>query len=181
MIQICMSLYDRDGRYSKFVGTTIRSILDHTSEKISIHILHDSTLSDENREKLLSIDSTIQFYDVESSLSQLRSILSNYILDRFSLAAFYRLLIPMMLNIPKAIYLDADLIVNLDIAELWQIKLGKNSIAAKPFLTGEELDSSKIRAISQNISVIRQRFVEIDDLFNSGVLILNLDNFIYFL
>ena len=48
MIDICYGLYDRNGRYSKFVGTSMVSIFENTSEKITIHILHDNTLTEDN-------------------------------------------------------------------------------------------------------------------------------------
>ena len=71
MIEICYALTDRDGRYSKFAGVSIQSILERSSSKIRIHLLHDSTLSRENREKFIELvgnfDQRIEFHDLSKS------------------------------------------------------------------------------------------------------------------
>ncbi len=49
MIHVCFSLYDASGAYSKYTGTAICSVLENTKENITIHLLHDSTLTEKNR------------------------------------------------------------------------------------------------------------------------------------
>ena len=54
--------------------------------------------------------------------------------SRFTVGALYRLFVPQVLpnTVNKIIYLDSDLIVNLDIKELWQIELDDKILAAVP-------------------------------------------------
>ena len=167
MIQICYGLMDRDGRYSKFVGLSIMSILQNSQSQIQIHILHDSTLSNENLKKLLAVDPTIKFYNID---------------DRFpgTIASMYRLLIPEVIDVSKAIYLDCDTIINLDIAELWNVDLGNFPIAAKPEheILPFEIPSEIRRQIDYEViypkPMIKNGSIRSEDYFNSGVLILNL-------
>ena len=41
MIDICMSISDKDGIYARFVGTCITSIFANTKARVKIHLLHD--------------------------------------------------------------------------------------------------------------------------------------------
>ena len=69
MIHVCFALYDKTGRYSKFTGTTMLSLFENTSAKVTIHILHDNTLSQDNRDKFIYLagryGQAVKFYNVE--------------------------------------------------------------------------------------------------------------------
>ena len=141
MIHVCFGLHDKNGRYSKFTGTTIYSIFANTDSEVTVHILHDNTLTLDNREKFIYLagryGQTIKFYNVEElcaeKLQKLNS-LSGHFNDVYSPAANYRFLIAQILpsDIDKVIYEDADIIVNLDIEELWRINLAGRPLAAVP-------------------------------------------------
>lgn len=179
MIHICLALYDKNGRHSKFVGTTILSIFKNTHEKITVHLIHDSTLTQGNREKFLQLvkqyKQKINFYDVEKSaadqIEKFRAFLSDYIRNRFAIAAYYRVFIPDALpkNISKVIYLDYDVIVNLDINELWKIELNTNILAAVP------VESMNHANMLSTFAPVRHGFVKPDEYFNNGVMIIALD------
>ena len=62
MIHVCYAMRDESGKYSKFVGTSMLSMFENTREKITVHLIHDSTLSCENRKKFLQI---VYKYDQE--------------------------------------------------------------------------------------------------------------------
>lgn len=53
MIHVCYAVYDRDGRFSKNIGTSMVSIFENTSEWITVHLLHDNTLNEANRTKFI--------------------------------------------------------------------------------------------------------------------------------
>lgn len=173
MIHVCLALYDKTGLYSKFTGTTILSFLENTSLpswSITVHILHDNTLSAENLDKLAYIveryNQTVKFYDVEELCSEriaaIKEMCAKTVKMRYTVAMFYRFFIPNVLSpdIEKIIYFDSDLIVNLDLKELWQIELG-----------------------DKVLGVIPRRYQKInppaDDkyYFNSGVLLINVPAF----
>ena len=182
MIHICYGLRDESGNYSKYAGTSIQSLLDNTREEITIHILHDSTLSQDNRRKLTIIayqhNQSIQFHNVEELapeklefIQQKLPRLKNY---WGTVASFYRALIPDFIDTDRVIYLDADVIVNLDIKEFWNVNLEDKPIAATP-----EMSSGRK---SQPEEEVRVRFapclvnlVQPRDYFNAGVLLMDLN------
>ncbi len=52
MIHVCFGLYDPYGTYSKYLGVAICSLFVKAGdEPVTVHIIHDSTLSEENKEK----------------------------------------------------------------------------------------------------------------------------------
>ena len=103
MIHVCYGLTDSDGRYSKFVATSIQSLLENTRENVKIHLLHDSTLTDLHREKFIelvkSFNQSIEFHDLSGEiLESLRQSVGKNILNRFSIGTFFRIFIPYVLN-----------------------------------------------------------------------------------
>ncbi|MBR1807640.1 MAG: hypothetical protein IJ774_14815, partial [Selenomonadaceae bacterium] len=69
MIHVCFGMHDANGKYSKFVGTTMASIFENTLSEVTIHILHDSTLTDDNRDKFSWLagryNQHVKFYNVD--------------------------------------------------------------------------------------------------------------------
>ena len=55
MIHVGFSLYDKTGRYSKFTGTAILSMFENTKSEVTVHILHDNTVSADIRNKFSSL------------------------------------------------------------------------------------------------------------------------------
>ena len=72
-IHICFSLFDKDGRYSKFTGTAILSLFENTTAEVTVHLLHDNTLTQDNRAKFIQLEKTykqtIKFYNLEEICS----------------------------------------------------------------------------------------------------------------
>ena len=181
MIHVCYSLRDESGKYSKFVATSIQSLLENTKKEVSIHLLHDSTLSEETQQKFKKLvyarEQEIFFYNVEEIVPErLREIddsVEFFDNSRNRIAPFYRLLIPQVLSeeIPKVIYLDGDTLVNLDINELWTIDLENNPIGA----TQEILAAKDAKNYLKKQPPVKSGIVDRDDYFNSGVLVLNVN------
>ncbi|MBR1420000.1 MAG: hypothetical protein IJ575_02935 [Selenomonadaceae bacterium] len=69
MIHVCYALRDESGKYSKFVGTSMLSLLENTKSEVTIHLIHDSTLSGENQSRFIKIvdrfNQQIIFYNVD--------------------------------------------------------------------------------------------------------------------
>ena len=187
MIHICFALFDKSGRYSKFVGTTMCSIFENCAllpPSITIHILHDNTLSTENRDKFSYLagryNQLVEFYNVEElcadEIAEIKLLFPNANKTRYSIGMFYRFLIPNVLpnDISKALYLDADIIVNLDISELWRIDLGDKVLATVPDIECNHVTHAQD---SKSKFLINNGFVSYEDYFCSGVLLLNLNRF----
>ena len=174
MIHVSYALYDARGTFSKFLGTSIWSLLTHTSSQVTIHLLHDNTLSQENRQKFVScvmkFGQTIIFYNVEEiacdKINFLHEHLEKTLQSRFSIAAFYRLFLNSVLPdyVKRVIYLDADTLPVLDIKELWEEDTGESGIAAVAEYDNTEEHFPKW--VCDNGGLDYHRY------FNSGVLLI---------
>ena len=181
MIHVCFGLYDKTGRYSKFTGTTMLSLFENTSAPVTVHILHDDTLTQDNRDKFIYLagryGQAVEFYNIEkicpdklSAFIELTPEIKN---THVSVGTLYRLLVPQIISsdVEKIIYLDSDIVVNLDIKELWQIELGDKILAGVPeifsYKTGDEMN--------RNFRLCADGFVKHENYFNAGVLVMNLN------
>ena len=179
MIHVCYTIFDRDGHYSKFIGTSILSMFENTREKIMVHLIHDSTLTRDNRNKFAEIisryDQQIKFYNVDelvpNRLDEIRNRISADKFFRWSIAMFYRFFAPNLIDAKKIIYLDADTIVNLDMVILWQLDLENRPIAGMPESLMFPIESVK----KSTIPLCRENIIDWREYFNSGVLIMDLD------
>ena len=180
MIHICYGLYDRDGRYSKLIGTSMASIFENTAEDVTVHILHDNTLTVGNRDKFIYLTGkygqSIEFYNVETLAServeQFRENLPTVLKSDYSIATLYRLLMPELIpsSVARLIYLDADILVNRDINDLWKIGLGGAPIAAVPeILLDLGFHKNKLSKYLLTSGLVRE-----EDYFNAGVLLIDL-------
>ncbi len=170
VIQIALSIYDPFGTYTKHAGATLVSVFTNTSFSVCVHILHDSTLTQENRDKICKIadeyQQKIQFYIVD---------LPKHMMDlscgKLTTGTLFRLLAPNILKEKKIIYLDCDVIVDLDIKKLWDIPVMGYPVAAvldKTVQCGKTLSTN-------GKNIIKKSGIKLDKYFNAGVLVLNLE------
>ncbi len=157
-VQICMSVKT----YCKYAGVTMLSILEHTASPVRFHILHDGTLSQENREKLNAIvaaypAASLEYHVVD--MSQLAAKEETY--RRLSIGPLFRLRMfdALPRDLKRVIQLDADLVVNLDLAELWNLDLQGNMLAAC-------VDTSTSRKV-----ICEKGLVAYDEYINVGVVL----------
>ena len=178
MIHACFSLHDKTGRYSKFTGTAMLSLLENTAAPVTVHILHDDTLLAENRDKFIYIagryGQRVKFYNVETlcadKLAEIKRTVPAISKSNYTIATFYRLFIPKIFppDVDKIIYLDSDLIINLDIRELWRLELDDKILAAVT-------EISNGANAQKTFALCREGHVKAGDYFNTGVLIVNLN------
>ena len=149
------------------------SIFENTSSPVTIHLLHDETLTQDNREKFIR---TAQKYSQEINFHDMTEYSDNFTdeVKKFSkkltIAAYYRTFIPQILNnLNKAIYLDCDIVVNLDIRELWDIDLENKSLGGVLDVIVYEFSNLSVRNIELKLCGIDKR-----KYINSGVLLMNI-------
>ncbi len=182
MIHVCYGLYDKDGRYSKFTGISICSIFENTTADVTIHILHDNTLSEENRDKFVWLvgryGRQIKFYNVEKlcaeKIAEFKKLFPSIETARFTIGTMYRLVIIDLFDteMEKVIYLDSDILVNLDISELWNTNLRNKPLAA---VAESQADSVGFPLVSKQHYLINSNLVTYENYFNAAVMVLNLD------
>ena len=145
---------------------------------ITVHILHDYTLTLDNRNKFLELTDRfkqiVKFYNVEElcadKINKYVELVPSVSNSRVSRGAFFKFLIPHILpaEVEKVIYLDSDIIVNLDINELWQIEMFN-----EPLAVVLEMDNGTLPLKASHLC--RDGFVKEENYFNSGVMIMNLN------
>ncbi len=165
-IHIGFGLHDRDGNYSVWVGVAMQSILDHTDSNVCFHILHDSTLNRSNKRKLMQVANTSQssiifhFVDVSKYEEYKQRV------GHFSIGSLFRVELPELVSEPKILYLDADILVNCDIKELWDIDIDHYCLAAV-----RDYGVSHFEATALPVKIGE---IDRDAYFNSGILSMNL-------
>lgn len=127
--QICFCMHDKNGKYAREVGAVMRSAIWYLSRPSCFHILHDDTLTPENREKLTAIALSgghrIEFHDCAKVETD-----SSADMRQYTIGALYRLMIPDILSgLDRAIYLDADLLINDDLCKLWDLDIEDYAMA----------------------------------------------------
>jgi lipopolysaccharide biosynthesis glycosyltransferase len=149
-----------DEPYAKHVAAAVTSIYLHNYvNKPEIYII-SSELKNETINKLKKLElvfgGKLIFKDIPAeNFNHLKQVL------HISRAAYYRLMLPEILNAEeKIIYLDADLVVEADLQDLWNLELGDKLVAGTAEDTKGQL--SKLEK-------------EGDIYINSGVLVINLD------
>ena len=178
MIHVCFCFHDKTGRYAKFAGTAILSLFENTTSEVTVHILHDNTLTTDNADKFSYLvghyGQLVKFYNLDEicpdKIAEIIKLVPEVETSNVTVGAFYKLLIPQVLpkEINKAIFIDPDTIINLDINELWQIKLGDKALGVVPGTeNGTDCDKS--------FRLCKEGTVKAKDYFNTGVLIMNLN------
>lgn len=167
-IHVGFGLHDNTGEYSKNCASVMLSILENTNEYVTFHILVDESVTVENRGRLVETvdeyNSEVIFHDM--NLSDL--ITSNRFVDVFSVGALFRLRLPELLaDVNRIIYLDADILVNMDVKKVWDFNLEGCAVGAVHM-------PDFAHGVERTVPVTRYG-VEPDRYVNSGVLLMNLD------
>lgn len=169
-IHIAMAFTDKTGLYSKNIGATITSILINTNHKVYIHLLCDETLSNENyikfNELVCQYGQKIKFYNIDLDNKSKR--IKSKELNRVSKGSLYRLMLPNLIDVEKVIYLDSDIIVDLDISTLWNIDI-------RNYILGAVLDIESSRNDKRFKKFYKSINVDLNRYFNAGVIIFNLN------
>lgn len=165
-----------DDKYAPYLSVALISLLANISpaNHYQIFILYQQ-LSQENQAKLQTITAdhnnvTLKFVSLKDDLYERLGKDQNTLrADYQTLTIYYRLFIADMFpQFTKGIYLDADIVVDQDIANLYQLDLGENLLGVIPdaFISNDPTAS----AYAENaVGVAHQSY------FNSGVLLLNLE------
>ncbi len=137
-----------DNNFAMPLAATIRSAIDNLApdRKLRIYVL-DGGIADDNKTRLLRSWPERRYY-----IDWLRvnsSVLAGLpISGHINVVSYFRLLIPHVLpmDVRRAIYLDADLIVCTDLGRLWDCDLAGHLCLAAQDCAAPYLDSSQVLA-----------------------------------
>ena len=135
-MHICYALHDAGGHFTKFLGTSLLSVLEHASGSVCVHILLDRSVSEENRARLQAVaedyGQQIVFHEMDDMfarpLRRLRLVRPDLVRARYTVAAFYRLFLPELFAQGRFLYLDADTVVTCDVCRFAEFAVGENGV-----------------------------------------------------
>lgn len=124
-----------DNNYVPFLGITLQSILDHTSDKKNYDIfILASQITSVNQKRILSLiqgynNVSLRFCDMDLIMEKFK--VSFPIYAYYTVSTYFRFFAPELFkNFSKVIYLDSDMIVLDDVAKLMDYDLKDNLIGA---------------------------------------------------
>jgi len=165
MFHLCFSFTDSSGEYYKHALVSLLSVLMHTQSQLCIHILSDSTFTKDKKEcfeKLCAnYNQEICFYSLEEIPEQVyRNIPPN-----FGKGSLFRLFIPELINGDKVLYLDCDIVCQIDVNDIFSIDIGDAYLGAvlDNAIEDQELSNGYIKKLG----------LEPTHYINSGVLVFN--------
>ena len=164
-----------DDNYVPYLVVSIRSLIDNCSSnnKYSIYVLNTG-LTEQNKKALKDMEIsnvTISFVDLTEKIKDIYSKLEAQLRDYYSPSIYYRLFIPTMFpHYKKALYLDCDITILDDVANLYNHELKNNLVGA---IVDEVVTSNEVFRyyVSNALGVNEYKY------FNSGILVMNLDEF----
>lgn len=176
-INVALAFSDPPGTYARHAAAVMASIFANTQSDVRVYIIHDDTLIKDNISKL---QQTAEFFGQAIEFINVEKMFEEEVLDLSRLTnvgargTLFRLLIPQLIDCPKIIYLDCDVIVNMDLREMWETDIGDN--AAGVVRDVWSIDYLKGKDVSWRYALAWKAMgVEKDKYFNAGVLLMNLD------
>ena len=172
-------VFNVDSNYVGYFSVALQSIIDTANKKFTydIIVLEDSIhkIYKQAIEKQIACHENFSVrYLPMAKIIEKYNVKSWFISRHINHAAYYRLFIPLLLkSYTKVIYLDSDIIVRSDIAELYDTDIEDNLIAAVVKYDTMQYSNNYIDYL-KNILSIR----DTSQYFNSGVLIFNIHKMI---
>lgn len=161
-----------DDTYIPFLGVALQSLIENSSKEnyYSIKILY-TNISEENKNKINKYKKEnvdIEFKDLNNHLDKIKDKL--YTRDYFSKTTYFRLFIPELYpQYDKVLYLDSDIVILSDIANLYNMDMEDNLILAA---ADEVIQSTDIfqEYVEKVVGIADYR-----NYFNAGIILMNLD------
>jgi len=171
-------LVSSDSNFLPILGVMLHSLVTARQgiNRLSIHLFcHRESLDSimlERLEKQLSKYSNVNLYLAD--VSNYPEISQLHLGNGYVPATYYRLLAPILLpHLEKVLHLDCDLIINDDIAELYDTDLGNNLVAA---CKDTDVIGHVFAPINNYREYLNERGItEMSCYFNAGVLLMNLE------
>ncbi|HKM02802.1 MAG TPA: glycosyltransferase family 8 protein [Bacilli bacterium] len=164
-----------DDNYIPFLGVALSSLKENASRDYNYRIIIlNEGLKHRNKVRISHLGDehfVIEFVDISATINRLRTALSLRLRDYYSVAIYYRMFIPTLFpNMDKAIYLDGDIIVLGDISEFYNTDIEGKLVAA--------INDRLVYDTPEFVKYVEQAVgIKASEYFNSGVLVMNLDEF----
>ena len=161
-----------DDGYIPFLAVALQSLIENSSNNYyySIKVLY-TNIKEENKKRILKYEKEnvkIEFVDLNYYIEEIKGKL--FTRDYYTKTTYFRLFIPNLYpQYDKIIYLDSDIVLLGDIADLYHQEMENNLVAAVP---------DDIIQTTEVFQEYVEKVVGVADYrkyFNAGVLLMNLD------
>lgn len=155
-----------DEKYVPYVSTAIASVCDNTQHPLNIYVI-DGGITEHSKKMLtefvaLKAEASLQILTVNTN------IFKDMKVNQLSVSAFCRFLIPWVVpDLDRAVYLDSDVMVLRDIADLFNQDLRGKALAACPDMGREPRE--QLLSVNKNYISFDKNHIY----FNSGVLVID--------
>ena len=162
-----------DDSYIPFLAVSLQSLVDNSSKENNyiIRILYTTSISEENKRKIKKYERenvSIEFVDLNEYVEEIKEKL--FTRDYYSKTTYYRLFIPTLYpQYDKILYLDSDIVLLSDVADLYNEDLGDNLVGGAPDDVIQTIDI--FREYSEKVVGL----ADYRNYFNAGILLMNLD------
>ena len=162
-------VFSIDNNYVPYWGVAATSLIEHASNEYmyKVYVFY-TDLSEYNIRRVEGLSTSnveIHCVDVSGDMPSVKLKNRNYI----SKETIYRFLAPILLSeYEKILYLDSDIVILRDLAELYQIEIGDNIVGAT-----EDLQRQHLATV-----YLKERGIASEGYFNTGVMILNTKRFL---
>jgi len=171
MNQIIPIFFASDDNYIPFLIVTLESIVSNAKSNSEYHFyILNNGLKQESIDKVMEYNYNnfkVEFINVAEKMEQVGNALHTR--DYYSKSTYFRLFIPTMFpQYSKALYLDCDICVLGDIADLYNKNIGNNLVGA---IADESVQIvPEFKLYTDNYLGVNSK-----NYFNAGILIMNLD------
>ena len=161
-----------DDEYIPCLAVALRSLIDNSSKDnyYLIKILY-TNIDEVNQKKIKKFERAnvnIEFVDLNYYINEVKDKL--YTRDYYTKTTYFRLFIPELYpQYNKALYLDCDITILSDVADLYNIDMGDNLIIGTPdgvIQTGEVFQEYVEKVVG---------LADYNNYFNAGIIVMNLD------
>lgn len=164
--------------YTPYAAVSIQSLIDHASADhnytVTLLVQNISESHIKSLKNLATDNIKINIFHINDEMVKpIQNRKGNYLRGQFfTMSIFYRLFIPDLFpQYDKAVYLDADTIINADLAKMYQIEIGNNMFASCPDL------SIRYMPLLQEYIKKCQGILPAEKYINNGVILFNMKAF----
>ncbi len=168
MVHCAVCMDDCSGEYYKYPYTMLLSLFANTKSKVHVHLVTGRELKPEARRHFTELAEKYRQRFSVHLFHSLPEAVRDQIPEKFGYASLYRLYLHELLPVDTVVYLDCDIIVNLDIAELYRL-FDENVMIAG---VKEEETWRDVKGADKEY--LRHFGIDAGRYLNSGVLLLHL-------
>lgn len=171
--QLIPVFFSCDNTYAPYLAVAVKSLIENGNTdkyEYEINVLN-TNISSDNKKKISNLEEEgykIIFRNVSKKIEKIEKELESRLRDYYSLSIYYRIFIPNLFReYDKVLYLDADIAIVDDVADLYNIEMGDNLLAGTTDGVVRLVDQFKDYVVDA-VGVDKW-----EDYINSGVLVMN--------